>query len=659
MTYAYDDWVQMPTMSIYDKDIMKMSIDNARYMYEKGQSAIEKFEKQYSDFMSPFAKDMARYGEMMDGVRGMINDAYAHGVDLTKTPEGRAMISRAIGSIDPAEYNAMRANAKLGYAYLDSAQKLNAQGKYSQALEDWISSQSGNVSFNDFSTAENGTWNRMPMEYSSLQEMVHPSFAGIKPHLLTEAEARSRVGDAYDPRAEYTGVTRADMEQSMRAALPGLIGTPMYGFYREQARKDLIAQGITNPTDEQINDRFVQNAITADSQVMTPLSSDMRNWYDQQKLDISKQQLELTAQRNQILAEAKTQKPNAKNTSPSEGKTPVSYYEPLYQNLVINTLNNDPYMTEKYGNKEFSLGLGEQLYASQQNIADEYFGDGTGKSIYGVKTSVKSRSILPQLKYEPDGSGGGTFSTTRGSGKSVYETSFPKQVSTDLSNTDTFKRRFNNSYNNYLERMSMQYEPAIFADSWNFGQSKVSEVTESGRTIERLRGQNYVYIGKEDIDRIYSGKELAARAAGITGQILEDGIKETKRIRNQLRGSGAIMRGANKMLGAGMSDTGQYGMYAKINTALYDGSKLSEGSDAYIMTPFQSTPNPSFGNSGAFNLDFDQSMDLSRGVMDNPVIRKMGVSSNSGTIDNTIPDPTPWYTMGGIDSLGWINDDIE
>jgi len=72
-------------------------------------------------------------------------------------------------------------------------------------------------------------WDRpSPVEATSFQELVHPSFINIKPHLLSREEAISRVGAEYDPTYEYTGVTKADMERAMRDNLPGLIGMPGY-----------------------------------------------------------------------------------------------------------------------------------------------------------------------------------------------------------------------------------------------------------------------------------------------------------------------------------------------------------------------------------------------------------------------------------------------
>jgi len=43
--------------------------------------------------MSPFAEDMKVYGAAMNNVRQTVNDAYARGIDLFKSPEGRMLVS--------------------------------------------------------------------------------------------------------------------------------------------------------------------------------------------------------------------------------------------------------------------------------------------------------------------------------------------------------------------------------------------------------------------------------------------------------------------------------------------------------------------------------------------------------------------------------------
>ena len=130
MVYANDRALQMPVADLYDTQMMAMAINAAKDMYEKGQQQIKDFNKEYGDFMSPFAKDMARYNEMVGGVRDTINNLYAQGIDPLRSAEGRAAVQRAIHLVNPSEFNNMRANAKMGYAYLDAMGKLMASGKY-------------------------------------------------------------------------------------------------------------------------------------------------------------------------------------------------------------------------------------------------------------------------------------------------------------------------------------------------------------------------------------------------------------------------------------------------------------------------------------------------------------------------------------------------
>nr|DAJ78175.1 MAG TPA: hypothetical protein [Caudoviricetes sp.] len=62
---------------------------------------------------------------------------------------------------------------------------------------------------------KNGVWNRSSAAaYKNLQQYVHPTFEGIKPHLLTKEEVESR-GMKYDPSYEYQGVSEKDMRDSL------------------------------------------------------------------------------------------------------------------------------------------------------------------------------------------------------------------------------------------------------------------------------------------------------------------------------------------------------------------------------------------------------------------------------------------------------------
>lgn len=260
MVYAYDNWVQLPTKDIYDTQMMVMAINAAKDMYEKGQDEIKDFTKTYGDFMSPFAKDMERYGEMVGGVRDTINRMYAAGIDPLRSAEGRAMLSRLTNSIDPAEFNMMRANAKTGYAYLDAIQDLRRKGKYSEAQELFDIMQTGGLgtdsegnsinTFENFSTAGRGGWNSFtrtsPIEAATLQELTKGGYVGRTARLLSAADfddPRLRGKYTYDPRYEWSGYLYSDLLKGAPGAVMSASADPRMAYFRNIAEQKVAASG--------------------------------------------------------------------------------------------------------------------------------------------------------------------------------------------------------------------------------------------------------------------------------------------------------------------------------------------------------------------------------------------------------------------------------
>ena len=232
MTYAYDDYVQMPTKDLYDTAVMKMAIEAAKDMYDKGQAQMENFYKTYGDFMSPFARDMQKYGEAMKYVRDTINDAYARGIDLFKSPEGRSIIAQLSHSVDPTWYNTAKANAKLGYKYLDAIQEAAAKGQYSQEMQDWYLNRSGLGRFEDFSSDSGKMWNAAPIQYKSMEDIISPLVDKLDPTF--DAEMTARLNDGFD----YNTVSRDRIMQTINDNLNDLVlADPAGGFYYDQALK--------------------------------------------------------------------------------------------------------------------------------------------------------------------------------------------------------------------------------------------------------------------------------------------------------------------------------------------------------------------------------------------------------------------------------------
>lgn len=271
MVYSRDQWIQLPVRDLYDSQIMLASINAAKDMYQQGVNEFKEYQKNYNDFYSPISRDMDWYNKNVIGsTQDLIKDLYDRGIDPLRSPEGRAMLQRHINNIPTQQIGKLKSSAIQAQKYLDSISDLAAKGLYNEDYERFNNPYSPD----DWDTMKNGVWNRSSaMSYKNLQQYVHPTFEGIKPHLLTKEEVESR-GMKYDPNYEYQGISEKDMRDSLQNWMPGLKGDPLYIYHRNQAKLDLQRAGIQNPTEDQIDRRFMDNAIIADHQVATPLARD-------------------------------------------------------------------------------------------------------------------------------------------------------------------------------------------------------------------------------------------------------------------------------------------------------------------------------------------------------------------------------------------------
>ena len=289
MIYGQDSPVAFPVADLYDTGVMQMYLNAVRDQYQQGLKDYENFVAKYGDFTSPISKDVEYWNDRVMGPTvDLINAMYAQGIDPMRNQEARSMIQRSVRSVPYGWINKAKQRKAAAEEYVKNRAALQRAGKWSPEFESYIL---GGKSLETWDPEVDGDWTRTsPTEYETLQSFVHPSFKDIKPHMLTEAEVRDKIG-TYDPRYDYKGITKADMERSMRSALPGLIGNEKYGFFKDQARKELMLEHAADPnytpTDAEITERFIQNAITADAQVMTPFDYEANDWakMEQQKRD--------------------------------------------------------------------------------------------------------------------------------------------------------------------------------------------------------------------------------------------------------------------------------------------------------------------------------------------------------------------------------------
>lgn len=345
MIYSKDQWIQLPTQDLYDSQIMLASINAARDMYEKGLQETKEFNKLYGDFTSPIARDVDYwYDNTLKPVRDAINYMYDKGIDPTRSAEGRALIQKLINQAPVAKLNQIRQSAKVADEYVKNRGTMQANGLYDPGFEQFaLRDQYGRpVDLSTWSTVDNGTWERTaPYKYESLYDYTSPMFKDLKPHELTKAEVEGFKGWTYDPRYQYQGITKEDLERVTGERIPGVQNDTLYKYYRDRAadvvRKQYIAAG-KNPaeiTQDEIDRQFVQDVIQANSaRIMEPTKTAdqfaviAQNHANEMSRIRFQEDRQDARQARQLAAEA------AKNGSGSPTLTAGSPYDVLVQQVI-------------------------------------------------------------------------------------------------------------------------------------------------------------------------------------------------------------------------------------------------------------------------------------------------------------------------------------
>ena len=253
MVYAYDQWAQMPVKDLYDSQVMAMSIAAAKDMYEKGQKRLEDFNTKYGDFMSPIQKDMEWYDKNVTGkVRDTINNLYANGIDPLRSAEGRAAVAQLIYSMPTGDIAKVKQSAEDAKQYLKAKATLQSKGLWNPEYENMIL---GGKSLENWGTVEDGIWNRTsPAEYMDLNQYTSHIFDNVKDSYIGTDK------NHYD----WYGVTESDLHKSLTPdTLGGLLNSDLGKFHYNNAKNDLLRQGIANPTDAQIMQQFRNNIVAA------------------------------------------------------------------------------------------------------------------------------------------------------------------------------------------------------------------------------------------------------------------------------------------------------------------------------------------------------------------------------------------------------------
>lgn len=240
-TYAYDNWIQLPTRDLYDTQIMAMAINAAKDMYEKGEQRIKDFNTVYGDFVTPIQADQDWYNQNVTGkVRDTINNLYARGIDPLRSAEGRAIVAQLVNNIPVGQVAKLRSSAKAAEEYIKNRGALEAAGKYNSDLEERFLG----YDLANWDTIGGGkTWDRTsPTEMKTLKELTESWYDNRTARDLTEEDLKA-AGIPYNKRYQYSGYLDSDILNVARGNTPGWNDSVYSRYYRDLAERQVAASG--------------------------------------------------------------------------------------------------------------------------------------------------------------------------------------------------------------------------------------------------------------------------------------------------------------------------------------------------------------------------------------------------------------------------------
>ena len=261
---GYETPVEMPSMGIYNTDLMKMYIAGVKDQYEKGQEEMKDFMKLYGDFYSPIPGATEAYNRItIGGANDMINQMLTNGIDPYKSPEARAAISKYIASVPTGVIKQLEQQKEDYSKYQDAVRDAIARGTYNAPMEDYYIQKEGLKNFQATSINPDGTikvndWTRLaPAKFSTLESITSPFFKDL--------EKIDFVGnDPKHPGYSIYKVADDVLANALRGGVDAVRNNPNGDFYIYQAEKKLNNAGITRETNPENYDQLVAEQLAQD-----------------------------------------------------------------------------------------------------------------------------------------------------------------------------------------------------------------------------------------------------------------------------------------------------------------------------------------------------------------------------------------------------------
>lgn len=255
MILGYEEPVQMPTMDIYSTDLMKMYITGVKEQYDRGLKEYDDFMKQYQDFYSamPGANEFW-YNNTIGAAQKMIDDAQSQGIDLFKSPEGRAQIRKMMNSVPLGQLQQVRKMSDVYDQYQKNKAELQRKGEYDPIREAWELERAG---LNDYTLLDdNGNlrnWDRYsPTARREMFDIIAPEFQKFAPQEYLRKSSK--------PFYDIYGVKPENQQAAIAASIRKMQDNGDYEFFKDQARERVRAiaeangQSLTPQQEDQLAD---------------------------------------------------------------------------------------------------------------------------------------------------------------------------------------------------------------------------------------------------------------------------------------------------------------------------------------------------------------------------------------------------------------------
>ena len=178
MILGYEQPIDIPMMSMYDKDMMRLYLSALQKDYEQGIEDQKEFNKTFGDFYSPSSTDMANWYNM---TQKPIQDFLNENPNAASSIEGRSQLQRIRNRIaSNPQLQLMRYNAKNLENRIKAENAIKAQG--GSVLPDGIDAYNWN-------TLENGMFSNVsPIAAKSLDELLKSSIDTLKDEYMLDQD---------------------------------------------------------------------------------------------------------------------------------------------------------------------------------------------------------------------------------------------------------------------------------------------------------------------------------------------------------------------------------------------------------------------------------------------------------------------------------------